>query len=272
MHYGIPGQVHGVRRFQYENGKLTPEGKERYRKDSKNSEGFVDAEAGQARRNATKQEQTSKRENKSGVWKQNSISSRILDENSRKTHINQGDFSPWYGGSYQEIREDLSQEELTKILLNALDNDILSKNSPGNAYWEYQLGDDLKFHITDAEKRTRENPDLFGEPHNMERQVWNDMIDEITTNPKYEKQLMQLRSEIAARKLETYMKLENNTPHVPNANGGAESGKASKLSEKDVEALEYLDMGRWKTLPRGASEVAHDFKWMYEDMKKHGKK
>jgi hypothetical protein len=31
-HYGIPDMEWGKRRFQYENGKLTPEGKERYRK------------------------------------------------------------------------------------------------------------------------------------------------------------------------------------------------------------------------------------------------
>lgn len=29
-HYGILGQVHGKRRFQYEDGTLTPEGRERY--------------------------------------------------------------------------------------------------------------------------------------------------------------------------------------------------------------------------------------------------
>ncbi len=32
IHYGIKGQVHGVRRFQYEDGSLTPAGKERYAK------------------------------------------------------------------------------------------------------------------------------------------------------------------------------------------------------------------------------------------------
>ena len=31
-HYGIPGQVHGIRNYQYENGTLTPAGKERYAK------------------------------------------------------------------------------------------------------------------------------------------------------------------------------------------------------------------------------------------------
>lgn len=31
-HYGIKGQRHGVRRFQYEDGSLTPAGKERYAK------------------------------------------------------------------------------------------------------------------------------------------------------------------------------------------------------------------------------------------------
>lgn len=32
IHYGIPGQKKGNRRFQYEDGTLTPEGKIRYRK------------------------------------------------------------------------------------------------------------------------------------------------------------------------------------------------------------------------------------------------
>lgn len=32
IHYGIPGQKKGNRRFQYEDGTLTPEGRERYRK------------------------------------------------------------------------------------------------------------------------------------------------------------------------------------------------------------------------------------------------
>ena len=32
QHYGIPHMKWGFRRFQYENGRLTPEGKERYRK------------------------------------------------------------------------------------------------------------------------------------------------------------------------------------------------------------------------------------------------
>lgn len=30
MHYGIPKMVHGVRRFQYPDGSLTPEGRIRY--------------------------------------------------------------------------------------------------------------------------------------------------------------------------------------------------------------------------------------------------
>ena len=30
QHYGILGQKWGVRRYQYEDGSLTPEGKERY--------------------------------------------------------------------------------------------------------------------------------------------------------------------------------------------------------------------------------------------------
>lgn len=34
VHYGIKGQHHGVRRFQNEDGSLTPAGKERYRKNS----------------------------------------------------------------------------------------------------------------------------------------------------------------------------------------------------------------------------------------------
>lgn len=34
-HYGIKGQKWGVRRFQYENGSYTPEGKERYGRNSK---------------------------------------------------------------------------------------------------------------------------------------------------------------------------------------------------------------------------------------------
>lgn len=34
-HYGILGQKWGVRRFENENGTLTPEGKERYRKNIK---------------------------------------------------------------------------------------------------------------------------------------------------------------------------------------------------------------------------------------------
>ena len=34
-HYGIKGQKWGVRRFQYENGSYTPDGKERYGRDSK---------------------------------------------------------------------------------------------------------------------------------------------------------------------------------------------------------------------------------------------
>lgn len=33
MHYGVKGQVHGVRRFQYEDGTLTAEGKRRYSSD-----------------------------------------------------------------------------------------------------------------------------------------------------------------------------------------------------------------------------------------------
>lgn len=33
-HHGIKGQKHGVRRYQYEDGSLTPEGKERYASDS----------------------------------------------------------------------------------------------------------------------------------------------------------------------------------------------------------------------------------------------
>ena len=37
MHYGIKGQKWGVRRFQYENGSYTTEGKERYGRGSKNS-------------------------------------------------------------------------------------------------------------------------------------------------------------------------------------------------------------------------------------------
>lgn len=39
MHYGIKGQKWGVRRFQYENGSYTTEGKERYGQGSKNSSG-----------------------------------------------------------------------------------------------------------------------------------------------------------------------------------------------------------------------------------------
>ena len=30
MHYGIPGQRRGIRRYQNEDGSLTPEGKRRY--------------------------------------------------------------------------------------------------------------------------------------------------------------------------------------------------------------------------------------------------
>lgn len=41
-HYGIKGQRHGVRRFQYEDGSLTPAGKERY---AKYTEKTLDASA-----------------------------------------------------------------------------------------------------------------------------------------------------------------------------------------------------------------------------------
>jgi len=37
IHYGIPGQKKGNRRFQYEDGTLTPEGKIRYRKNFNNA-------------------------------------------------------------------------------------------------------------------------------------------------------------------------------------------------------------------------------------------
>lgn len=39
QHYGIKGQKWGIRRFQYENGSYTPEGKERYSKGSSDSDG-----------------------------------------------------------------------------------------------------------------------------------------------------------------------------------------------------------------------------------------
>ena len=38
QHYGIKGQKWGIRRFQYENGSYTPEGKERYSKGSSDSD------------------------------------------------------------------------------------------------------------------------------------------------------------------------------------------------------------------------------------------
>lgn len=224
---------------------------------SSNNEGLVESKTGKARMDATRQAQLARRESKSGVWKPNSISG--LGENDRQAHINQGDFSPWYGGSYQEIREDLSQEELLEILMKALDERILSRDSVDSVDWEYQLGDDLKFFISDADKRTRKYG-IGDEPTNMERQVWNEMIDELTTNPQYKKQLDQLRGEIAVRKIETYMELGNNTPHVHRVNGTSETGKGGSnakpnLTDKDFEALKGVSLERWKEAPVGVGSV-----------------
>lgn len=227
-----------------------------------NNEGLIENKGNKTNYSKTVAAQLAKRESKSGVWKPNSVSG--LGENDRQAHINQGDFSPWYGASYQEIREDLSEEELMQILMKALDEDFLSENSPNNAYWWFQLGDDLKFYISDAEKTTRKVGDGAGKTWNEERQVWNDMIDELTSNPKYKDKLEKLRGETAIRKIETYTSLGNNTPHVPRANGMKEDGKAGSLyrgmgsdektflTDKDFEALKSVAIGRWAEAPEDA--------------------
>lgn len=46
FHYGIPLMEWHKRRFQYENGRLTPEGKERYRKMRSDKRKNADNEVG----------------------------------------------------------------------------------------------------------------------------------------------------------------------------------------------------------------------------------
>lgn len=258
QHHGILGQKWGVRRFQNEDGTWTEEGKKRYGKDSSGKtasklkdEGLHDPSSVRSSPSEVKQKQLAKRESTSGKWKAGSISSR-LDENARQTAINQGDFSAWAGGTYQEIREDLSQEELLKILMNALDNDILSDDSDDPSNWVYQLDENLKFYIPDYQKTART---VLGEPKNIERQVWNEMIDELQSDPKFKEKLNDLRAETVFRKIEKYIELDNNTPHDRHPNGAENAGKSHLyLTDKDIEAMRLVPLSRWAEAPAGTRE------------------
>ena len=193
-------------------------------------EDYVDQKAGVERKRAS---QLAKRKAVSNQHSGKGFSK--LSEDGVKTAINQGQFSYWYGASYQDIREELSTEELEKILEEAFDNDTIESDTAPN-YWAFQLGDDLKFYIPDSAKNLKRVGMATGED---ERIAWNDMIDELNSDKKYEKQLNDLKDKIRYSQYAYQKAYGGDLPHVMHPNGKEAAGPAKAMTISAEDAARY---------------------------------
>lgn len=86
-HYGIKGQKWGLRRYQYENGSYTPEGKERYRKLSGSSEPAKGIPKGSEKKGNTEADKEEARKKQNGKdrdeWKAKDVN-ELSDEELRR--------------------------------------------------------------------------------------------------------------------------------------------------------------------------------------------
>ena len=172
-HYGIPGQVHGVRRFQYEDGSYTPEGKERYSTGSGGARGrrrtkstaqggeiHTSGSATQGKAPQMTQEMTPSTTTHAHV--QEKKSSKLSDEEyaNAKKEFDSRDWIQAYdadSGQMMYVKKDEFREHMRKLV---------------------RQGEDPRMGYVDSWDKSDENMNDVRNK-NAEIRYWNEMVDKI---------------------------------------------------------------------------------------------